>query len=139
MDNAVEVPDEAMSRPADRRQRRPLRSRVWPILPLAFIGWWVIGALPWVVTGLHITPRLTTARETPPEPYLSTLPFLTSQLPLLVVLTLSAGGLRVAVLWSRPHTSKRRRLPPPSPGPSRDGLHGRPVGGAARQSAGLRR
>lgn len=110
MDNAVEVPDEAMSRPADRRQRRPLRSRVWPILPLAFIGWWVIGALPWVVTGLHITPRLTTARETPPEPYLSTLPFLTSQLPLLVVLTLSAGAVSaLAVLWSRPHTSKRIR------------------------------
>ena len=87
-----------------------MRARVWPILPLAFAGWWVVGALPWVVTGLHITPRLTTARETPPEPYLSTLPFLTSQLPMLVVLTLCAGAVSAfAVLWSRPHTYMRVR------------------------------
>ncbi|HET8988690.1 MAG TPA: hypothetical protein VFN43_09290 [Humibacillus sp.] len=110
MDNAVEVPDEAMSQPADRRLRRPLRSRVWPVAPLAFVGWWVIGALPWVVTGIRITPRLTTARETPPEPYLSTLPFLTSQLPMLVVLTVCAGAVAgFAVLWAKPHGSKRIR------------------------------
>ncbi|HET7799172.1 MAG TPA: hypothetical protein VFL38_02050 [Humibacillus xanthopallidus] len=110
MDDAVEVPDEAISRPADRFARRPLRSRVWPVAPLSFAGWWVVGALPWVVTGLRITPRLTTARERPPEPYLSTLPFVTGQLPLLVVLTLCAGAVSaLAVLWSAPHGSKRIR------------------------------
>ena len=110
MDDAVEVPDEALSLPADRPPRPSLRSRVWPVAPLSFAGWWLVGALPWVVTGLHITPRLTTAREQPPEPYLSTLPFLTSQLPLLVVLTLCAGAVSgLAVLWSTPHGSKRVR------------------------------
>jgi hypothetical protein len=112
VDDAVEVPDQAISRPADRPARRPLRSRVWPIVPLAFAGWWVVGALPWVVTGLRITPRLTTARERPPEPYLSTLPFLTSQLPMLVVLTLCAGAVSaLAVLWATPNGSKRIRRP----------------------------
>jgi hypothetical protein len=110
MDDAVEVTDQSTSRPAERSERRPLRSRVWPIVPLAVVGWWVVGALPWVVTGLHITPRLTTARELPPEPYLSTLPLPTSQLPLLVVLTLCAGAVAgLAVLWSFPRRGKRTR------------------------------
>jgi hypothetical protein len=110
VDDAVEVPDEAISRLADRPARRPLRGRVWPIVPLAFAGWWVVGALPWVVTGIRITPRLTTARERPPESYLSTLPFLASQLPLLVILTLCAGAVSAfAVLWAKPHGSKRIR------------------------------
>jgi hypothetical protein len=110
VDDAVEVPDKALSRPADRPTRPSLRRWVWPIAPLAFAGWWLVGALPWVVTGLHITPRLTTARELPPEPYLSTLPFLTSQLPLLVVLTLCAGAVSgLTVLWSVPHGRKRIR------------------------------
>ena len=118
MDDAVEVPDDAMSRLADRGVRQPVgqpqrrsrRRRVWPIVPLAFAGWWLIGALPWVVTGLDLTPRLTTARDQPPEPYLSTLPFLTGQLPLLVVLTMCAGAVSaVAVLWPRPHDGRRVR------------------------------
>ncbi|WP_404390342.1 hypothetical protein [Humibacillus xanthopallidus] len=114
MDDAVEVPDDAMSRPADRRVHPPLRQtwgrRVWPIVPLAFVGWWLVGALPWVVTGLDLTPRLTTARDRPPEPYLSTLPFLTGQLPLLVVLTMCAGAVSAfAVLWTRPHDGRRVR------------------------------
>ena len=118
MDDAVEVPDDAMSRSADRAvrqpggrlQRRSRRRRVWPIVPLAFAGWWLIGALPWVVTGLDLTPRLTTARDQPPEPYLSTLPFLTGQLPLLVVLTTCAGAVSAfAVLWATPHDGRRVR------------------------------
>jgi hypothetical protein len=114
VDDAVEVPDDAMSRPADRRVHPPLRQtsrrRVWPVVPLAFVGWWLVGALPWVVTGLDLTPRLTTARDQPPEPYLSTLPFLTGQLPLLVVLTVCAGAVSaLAVLWARPHDSRRVR------------------------------
>ena len=69
MDAAVEVPDDAMSRLADRPVRRPPRRLLWPIVPLAFAGWWVIGALPWVVTGLAgspLLPRLRPSGHRPP-------------------------------------------------------------------------
>ncbi|GAB3887852.1 hypothetical protein [Terrabacter terrigena] len=91
--------------------RRPARELLWPVLPLAAVGWWVVGALPWVVDGLGArSPRDWTAdiaTGSVSSGYLSLLPFTAARMGLLLVVTL-VGGLAAAVttLWLRPRRGR---------------------------------
>ena len=94
MDNAVGLGSEALSRPA--------RARVWPILPIAAAAWWVVGALPWIASGLGTGGGV-------PNGYLSLLPFRTSLLPQLLTVTLCGGAVAgLTTLWLRDR--RRRRV-----------------------------
>jgi len=92
--------------------RRRARTLVWPVLPLAAVGWWVVGALPWIVDGLGArSPRtwpadVVTGSVT--DGYLSLLPFTTSRLGLLLTLTLVGGAVAAsATLWVHPLGGRR--------------------------------
>lgn len=91
--------------------RRHARTLLWPVLLLAAAGWWVVGALPWIVDGLGArSPRdWTSDIETGSvaSGYLSLLPFTAGRMGLLLVVTL-VGGLAAAVaaLWVRPREGR---------------------------------
>jgi hypothetical protein len=81
------------------------------VLPLAAAGWWVVGALPWIVDGLGArSPRDWTAgieSGSVSSGYLSLLPFTPTRMGLLLVVTL-VGGLAAAAatLWVRPREGR---------------------------------
>ncbi|NUR15404.1 MAG: hypothetical protein HOQ13_03735 [Dermatophilaceae bacterium] len=103
MDNVVSFGSEA--------HRRHARALLWPVLPLAAAGWWVVGALPWIVDGLGArSPRDWTSdleSGSVASGYLSLLPFTPARMGLLLVVTL-VGGLAAAVatLWLRPREGR---------------------------------
>ncbi|MFM6850215.1 MAG: hypothetical protein ACKOVB_14060 [Terrabacter sp.] len=87
--------------------RRRAREHLWPVLLLAAAGWWVVGALPWIVDGLGArSPRDWTAdigSGSVASGYLSLLPFTASRMGLLLVVTMVAGlAAATATLWVRP-------------------------------------
>ena len=104
MDNGVGFGSEA--------PRRQARTRLWPVLPLAATGWWVVGALPWIVDGVGSRSPRTWASDvatgSATDGYISLLPFTTARLGLLVTLTLVGGAVATfATLWLRPREGRR--------------------------------
>ncbi|MGO4597087.1 hypothetical protein [Terrabacter sp. 2RAF25] len=105
MDNVVSFGSEA--------HRRPARARRWPVLPLAAAGWWVVGALPWIVDGLGArSPRnwpFDVATGSATDGYITLLPFTTARLGLLLTITLVGGAAAaLAVRWVSPRPESRR-------------------------------
>lgn len=105
MDNVVSFGSEA--------HRRHARARLWPVLPLAAAGWWVVGALPWIVDGLGArSPRnwpFDVATGSATDGYITLLPFTTARLGLLLTVTLLGGAAAaLAVLWVSPRPDSRR-------------------------------
>lgn len=103
MDNGVGFGSEA--------HRRQARTLVWPVLPLAAAGWWVVGALPWIVDGLGArSPRTwpaDVATGSVTDGYLTLLPFTTPRLGLLLSLTLVGGAVAASsTLWVRPREGR---------------------------------
>lgn len=103
MDNADGLGSEAPSRPA--------RTRIWPILPIAAAAWWVVGALPWILSGLGAGSPGEWAGDVlgggVQGGYLSLLPFRASLLPQLLTITVCGGAAAgLATVWLR---DRRRR------------------------------
>ncbi|GAB3052110.1 hypothetical protein GCM10027053_09870 [Intrasporangium mesophilum] len=91
MDNAAGLGSEAPSGSS--------RTRSWPILPIAAALWWLVGALPWILSGLGDEVR---------GGYLSLLPFQASLLPQLLTITLCGGAAAgLATLWLRDRSRRR--------------------------------
>ena len=106
MNNGVGVGNEA--------HRRHARALVWPVLPLAAAGWWVVGALPWMIDGLGArSPRNwpnDVSAGSATDGYISLLPFTTVHLGLLLTITLVGGAVAaLATLWVSPRVPARGR------------------------------
>jgi hypothetical protein len=91
---------------------RQARTRVWPILLIAVIAWWVVGSLPWIVGGLGSgSPRDWAADPTTGEAghgYITLLPFRASTLPALLAVTVVGGAVAgLSTRWLRRDAGRR--------------------------------